>query len=579
MLAYRAELNRINVFPVPDGDTGTNLALTLRAMADAVAGLREKSVARVAGRLAEAGVMSARGNSGMMLSHFFLGFAQGLGPRTRARSVDLAAALQHAAASLYGAVEDPVEGTLLTVVREAAEAVHGAGYQLNDLTGFTHRLLEAASASLARTPELLPRLKEANVVDAGAKGFVRFLEGVVKLIDGPTEAEAAGLAEWIEEAPSREARPTIEVERSSLRYCTALLLRGTPLPERERIAAVVREMGDSLIVTRSMSLAKVHIHTDAPERVERALAGLGLEVERAKVQDMHEQQRRRAVRQRVAVVTDTTCDLPPELLIEHDIHVVPLTVIFGDQTFRDQIDLSHEEFARRLVDPDQPRPTTSQPAPADFQRIYRQAAGHADEVLGIFVSGRLSGTWGQGNGVASRFGEARVRAYDSRTSTLGLGFLTLRAAELAGAGRTLEEIVAELDRLRQRSGLLITLDTLDYLRRSGRVGRAKAYLAGVLNLKPIVSLDREGVLAPVERVRGEESLAVRVEELLAERIPRERRRLRLGVIHVLAPEVARGLAERLEERFRPDELLVRPGTGVLAAHTGPGAWAVAYQAE
>lgn len=580
VLDHRAELDRINVFPVPDGDTGTNLALTVRAMADAVASLEERSIARVATRLAEAGIESARGNSGMMLSHFFLGFAQGLGDRTRARSHDVARALRHAVRSLYQAVEDPVEGTLLTVIREASEEIQELGQNGWDLKVVAERLLAASRESLARTPELLPRLREAGVVDAGAKGFVRFLEGVVALIQGRSRGEAGFLSE---SAASLEAAGASEFSGSSgdsYRYCAEFLIRSESPPSREALATAVRTMGDSLIVTRADRLAKIHIHTDAPDDVRTALTRVAGAVERVKVQDMrarHDQRRRRLVR-RTAIVTDTTCDLPTELLIENGITVVPLTVSFGDETFLDQIELSHQGFLERLTDPNQPHPTTSQPAPADLQRAYARALEDGDAVLGVFLAGALSGTFRQAKNAADR-SPGEITVYDSRSASLGLGFRVLRAGELAADGASVNEIVAELDRLRPRSALFCTLDTLDYVRRSGRIGRAKAFLAGLLDLKPIVSLDDEGVLIPVDRVRGRDALIDRVTGLLEERIPRPYQRLRLGVVHVLCEDMAGMLSRRLAEHFEPDQLMVRPATGVLAAHAGPGAWAVVFQAE
>lgn len=581
MLDHRAELNRINVFPVPDGDTGTNLAMTLRAMANAVAEFHDRSVTRVAHRLAEAGVEGARGNSGMMLSHFFLGFAQALGERGRAQSQDLGPALQDAVGSLYRAVEEPVEGTLLTVVREATDEVQEVCRNAGDLKQVAACMLESARASLARTPELLPQLRDAHVVDAGAKGFVRFLEGVVGLIEGAVPGDTRFLVDEIDMTEAAGASRFARGDGQGLRYCAEYLIRAEPPPPQAEMAAAVRKMGDSLIVTRASRLAKIHIHTDRPEDVERALSELGSRVERVKVEDMRAQHRARQERLRrtTAIVTDSTCDLPPELLIEHDITVVPLTVSFGERSYRDQVEITHEEFLSRLTDPEQPDPTTSQPTPADLERAYHRAAELADEVLGLFVAGALSGTLGQAQAVASRYSEADVRADDSRTASLALGFQVLHAAELAAAGRDRQEIIAELDALRPNSGLLVTLDTLDYLRRSGRVGRAKAYLAGVFDLKPIVGLDQDGVLIPIDRVRGREALMERVVELLRERIPTRRCRLRLGVIHVACPDLAETLSARLEEEFGPDQMLVRPGTGVLAAHTGPGAWAVAYQVE
>jgi DegV family protein with EDD domain len=580
VFTHRAELDRINVFPIPDGDTGTNLALTLRAMADALKGVRDRSVAGVASRLAEAGVLGARGNSGMMLSHYFLGFAEGLDGRNRAGPEDLAVAMGRASESIYQSVDRPVEGTILTVIRESTEEIHHFARHAPDLAALAWRLLRAARASLERTPKLLPALREANVVDAGAKGFVRFVEGVVGLVEGRARAMAPSAT--VLETPDAAALAEFPDDTDrAFRYCSEFVVRGNPLPGREAMVQAVRGLGGSLVVTRASSVAKIHVHTDEPDRVKQALAALGSDVQCVKAEDMRAQhlRRRRKTARRVAVVTDSTCDLPPESVLEHDITVVPLTVMFGDDAFLDHVEITHEEFLRRLVDPAQPLPTTSQPSPAHFEESFRRAAEQADNVLAILLSGALSGTLGQAQAAAARFTGASVRVFDSRSSSLGLGLQVIRAAELAREGWELEKIVGELERTRERSGLYLTVDDLRYLQRSGRLGKARAFVGSLLDLKPILSVDSQGAVVPVDRVRGREVLVQRVLELLRRQVPRERARLRMGVVHVDCPDVADLLASLLQREFMPDGLLIRPAAATLSAHTGPGAWAVFYQAE
>jgi DegV family protein with EDD domain len=525
------------VFPIPDGDTGTNLAVTFRAMVDAVKGVGDVSVSSMASRLAESGVLSARGNSGMMMSHFFLGFAEGLRGRKRAGPEELALAMRSGSDSLYKAVERPVEGTILTVVRESTEEIERVAGQATGLESMARRALAVAQQSLKRTPTLLSALRDANVVDAGAKGFVRFLEGAVGLVEGRTPA-----AESAVDVPDAAALADFPAgSGGSFRYCAEYVIRGDPLPERRVLAGAVRELGDSLIVTRASTLAKVHIHTDEPERVEKTLRSVAGSVECVKAEDMQAQHR--------------------------------------DEFFHDQDDMGYDEFLTRLKDPSQPHPTTSQPSPADLLRAFDRAGETAEAVLGIFVGSGLSGTLGQAQAAAARLNGARVNVLDSRSGSLGLGFQVLRAAELAEEGSGLEEIAGELRRIQERSGLLLTVDTLKYLQRSGRVGKARAFLASLFDLKPILGLDRDGVVIPVDKVRGRKALMDRVLRILDERVAREGKRLRMGVAHVDCPDVAAQLASALERDFQPDELIVRPAASVLAAHTGLGAWAVFYQVE
>ena len=178
----RVELNRINVFPVPDGDTGTNLSLTLQAIADHIRGVSARSVGEVAQRAAQGAVLGARGNCGMMLSHFLLGFAENIEGRTRITTGELGEALSAGVDILYESLENPVEGTILTVMRDVATAVCKSAE--DDFVPLMVEAVREARLSLNSTPEKLEALKKAGVVDAGAKGFVSMLEGVQMFVDG-----------------------------------------------------------------------------------------------------------------------------------------------------------------------------------------------------------------------------------------------------------------------------------------------------------------------------------------------------------------------------------------------------------
>src|SRR5688572_6865087 len=245
--AGRDEINRINVFPVPDGDTGTNFSLTLRAVADALRALGDAPLPDTARTIARAAVLGARGNSGMMLAHFLLGFSDTLGDREIATAPDIARAIRSGADRLYESLDDPREGTILTVARDAAIAAEPVARSSRDIGDFMRRLLEEGEAALARTPELLAVLKEAGVVDAGGKGFVRMLEGVVRYIKGdpilatdvPDEPEQPGYV------PA--GLVDVAVERD-FQYCTEVLVRGERLPPANEVRTAMRAFGGSTVV-------------------------------------------------------------------------------------------------------------------------------------------------------------------------------------------------------------------------------------------------------------------------------------------------------------------------------------------
>jgi DegV family protein with EDD domain len=573
----RAELDRINVFPVPDGDTGTNLTLTLRSISDALRHVRSDSFAEVAGVAAEAGVLAARGNSGMLFSRYLLGFSESIGRRLRVGPREIAEALSVAAASLHDVLEDPREGTIITVARDLAAEARKRAHSRQDLYLWFRDLQAASERSLERTMELLPVLREAGVVDAGAKGLVSFFEGVVHYIDGHAPGDV------VAEAPLERThggdRPSLYVAReagfgaSEGRYCTQIAVRGDSLPETAEIRRALHGMGTSTIVIRSGGTAKVHIHVDTPEVVRDLLGRYG-EI----VSEIIEDTQLVGAGRHVAVVTDSAADLPHDWAERHGVAVVPLQVIVGDRTYRDGIDLDSEGLKEILTTPGAPTPKTSQPPPALFvERFGAALDAGAEGLLGIFVSGALSGTYGSAAAAMREF-EVPTQAIDSRSGSLGVGLLVARAVELLDDGHTLDEVAAELKAVRDRSNIFLTVNTFEYLLRSGRVGRAKAWLGGLLDLKPILSLDDQGRVIKAGTARGTEALLDQVLELLEERLSGASR-YRLGVSHFAVPDVAAALVRKLEARFDPVEILSAPTTASLAVHTGPGAWAVAYQVE
>ena len=577
--AGRDEINRINVFPVPDGDTGTNYSLTLRAVADAHRALGDAPLPDTARTMARAAVLGARGNSGMMLAHFLMGFAESVGDRPAATTRDVAAALRQGADRLYESLDDPREGTILTVAREAAAAAERAAAETGDVGEFMRRLLAEGEAALARTPELMAVLKEAGVVDAGGKGFVRMIEGVVRYIEGDP---ILPLADPNGASPSAVQVPAATVELAAERdfqFCTEVLVRGEQLPPANEVRAAMHGFGGSVVVAVMSDILKVHVHTDTPEAVFRYAARWG-RVETTKADDMRAQHRRLAHvdRRPVAVVTDSSSDLADSILDRHHIAIVPLQVVFGNETFRDRVELRPDEFYRRLRTA-RDLPTTSQPTPAEFVRVLRDARSEADEVVAVLLSGSLSGTYASAQASVRAAGISGVHLVDSRSASLGVGMLALRGAELAESGWPAAEIAAELERVRGQAGMLLTVDRYDNLLRSGRVSRGKAWIAGMLDVKPILSLDPEGRVIPVDRVRGRDQLVPRVLALLEKRLTPRPRVVRFGVVHTVAPEMAERVRTALVAAYRPRDCFVTLATGVLGPHVGEGAWAIFYQVE
>ena len=578
----RSELNRINVFPVPDGDTGTNLALTVQAITDHLEKSRDRSVGIVAAEAARAAVLGARGNCGMMLSHFLLGFARRLEGQDRIDAREFGKAMEAGVQNLYSSLDQAVEGTIVTVMRETADAVSQT--ETTDIAPLVELMLETAQHSLDRTPDLLPVLKSAGVVDAGGMGFVSLLEGVVLFLRGESLSKKPG----VDAGQGAPVLNTVEypdkVER--YRFCTEALVRGMELPTQDQVRDHLRERGDSLIVIRSDDVLKLHIHTDDPEDVFGYLRTLGSLVTH-KAEDMraqHEAAGRASafhlalVRRPVGVLTDSGCDLSEEIIRAHGIQVVPLMLMDGDTAYRDGVDITAEQFHEMMVSQEE-LPTTSQPSPGSFVEGFTRAAEDAEQVIGVVLSSSLSGTFASAEAALALEPDLPVYLSDSLGTSLLQGLLVLKAAELAELATPPSDIVAELARIRSRSGMLFTVDTFERLLASGRVGKGKALLGTLLNLKPILCLDPQGKVGLRGKAMGRKRVISELLDTMREDMGSVPERVRFGIVHVGVPEIIPEVSGMLVERYGEVEILTGPATPVLSTHLGIGAWGLAYMVE
>ncbi|HLW01088.1 MAG TPA: DAK2 domain-containing protein [Ktedonobacterales bacterium] len=260
---HREAINALNVFPVPDGDTGTNMSATMRAAVKELADANDASAAVIAERLARGALMGARGNSGVILSQILRGLAQGLEKKTTFTALDLAGAFQEASKLAYRAVIRPVEGTILTVIREVAEAAQQGAGQGDDIVAQMQEIVTAARQAVAKTPDLLPTLKQAGVVDAGGQGLTMLLEGIWRYTRGDV------MQTIVAEVPRQQTevkkgRVSVEEEFG---YEVVFLLHGQNL-DVEHIRDTITQMGGvSTVVAGDAKLLKVHTHTLTPGKI------------------------------------------------------------------------------------------------------------------------------------------------------------------------------------------------------------------------------------------------------------------------------------------------------------------------
>jgi DegV family protein with EDD domain len=277
---------------------------------------------------------------------------------------------------------------------------------------------------------------------------------------------------------------------------------------------------------------------------------------------------------KVKVITDSTADIPAELVQELEISVVPLKVHLQGQTYLDGVDIQPEEFYQKLQEANE-LATTSQPSPIDFVETYRAAAKEGDvDLLSIHLSSAFSGTFQSALLAKSMVEEEfRVTVIDSKKASYAIGIIVVEAARAAKEGKSLDECVALVKRMIDDMGVYFMVDTLEYLQKGGRIGKASALVGSLLNIKPILSINENGEVFPLDKVRGKSKAEARVFELIREKAG-DKGLTKAAVFHASRPEEAERWAEKLRAEFAVEDLVITQIGPVVGAHVGPGTIAV-----
>jgi DAK2 domain fusion protein YloV len=283
---YASNIDSLNVFPVPDGDTGNNMLFSMRAALEEARGVSEDSASEVAEAFARGALIGARGNSGIILSQFWQGLAQGIDGNKSINAADLAASMRKAAVLAFQALSKPVEGTILTVIKDIAAATRLESTGKDDLVSFMERVVNTARESVARTPQQLQILREAGVVDAGGWGLQIILEGVLSYLRSDREDSSQHQLSSTGMRTDNPPPKTVS-QRMSYGYCTEFLLRGNDL-DPDKIRAVLEDRGESLVVAGNERMMRVHLHTEEPDAAVLYARSLG-QVDHLNIRDMDEQ--------------------------------------------------------------------------------------------------------------------------------------------------------------------------------------------------------------------------------------------------------------------------------------------------
>jgi hypothetical protein len=560
----REYLNSINVFPVPDGDTGSNMADTLTNAARELAATDCVTLEETLETLSKKLRMEAKGNSGIILAEFFHGMFLKLKEELSIHPERFADAVNHGKETAYAALAEPREGTMLTAIRKAAEKLRDTRAQTPNMRMAIQTLVDSARTAVKETTDQLSVLKESHVVDSGAHGFLLFWEGALGYLKGEIKSVVI--------EPVKRVFTRAKAESLTARFCVEGLVTGERF-DRKAISGSLSVMGESLIVTSDGTMLKVHIHTNDPQAVFEYLGRLGTLI-KTKVDDMQDQSMTKATQARrpVMVVTDSTCDLELALMEQNDIEMAPLQVMFGEETFRDRIDITADEFYHRLQTA-QIIPRTSLPQGSAFLEAFEHQASRCDKILGIYLSSALSGTWQAGRKWGEEFENGKAIAYDSRQASLGMGLMVLEAARMAANGSGIEDIIIRLDEMRNKISTFFTVDRLDYLLKNGRIGLAKKVFGTALGVKPILKVE-SGVVRPCASAFGTKRMMGKLTAIIQRESQKPGFEGKYALVWSDNPDARDEMISMMKDKLGAENILIGRVSPVIGSHTGPGALGV-----
>ena len=574
VIEHQIELNKINVFPVNDGDTGTNLASTIRSVIESIHPHRSYKI--TADRIAEATLLNARGNSGIIFAQFFYGLSNETGDLKSVTLRQFAESIQGSVRYVYEAVANPVEGTMLTVIKEWADYIYGSWHKFSDFNHLLVSSYEILKKSLLETTLKLKILAKNNVVDAGAKGFVLFVEGIIEFIHSRNvKALILSKAETISFPKIEE----VVAEKVDFRYCTEAIIKNSIL-DNSAIKNTLAKFGDSIVVAGSDRIRRLHVHTNTPAELFNELRHSGT-LTFQKADDMIRQSDAVYKRKwKIALVTDSTCDLSQELIDQYQINMVPININFGENHYLDKITIQPEQFYK-LLDESPDYPKSAQVNETVFINLFSHLASHYDSIIAIHLSDKLSGTYNSSmkaaKSISKEFNKP-ISVINSRNLSGALGLIILRTAMAIEEDFSHDKIVELAEKWVRDARILVSVRTLKYMVRGGRLSVVRGLIARILNINPIVSIDETGKAIIFGKAFNQKANMEKVMTHIKSTTP-GKRIWNYIILHANNSGAAAWYAERMELLTGIKPVSVVNISPVIGANAGVGAASVAFLYE
>ncbi len=561
---HREVLNRANGFPVPDRDTGNNLSYLMHGI------LRDLEVADTIKHLlddvSDLAIIGARGNSGAIFSQFFCGFSA-LAPPTDQMTVnDLLACFQGGYDYAYRAVKNPVEGTIITAIRGWVEALQQAVSSQLNLATIYQNAYPLFSATVEQTKTMLSAQRHLKSADAGALAFLYFIEGFMKMLVDKV-CDYRPQIEVIDNLPSKiyhdnTAQDAVITER----YCTEVLLNKNSCYNRAAIEKRLAELGNSIVISESAKLARLHIHSNYPAEVMASAYQMG-EILETKAEDMIAQNHLTQLqRGKIALVIDSIADLPRHHL-NADTYLLPINILVGAVSYQDKV----TAFSDIIV---AGKASSAQPNSEQLKKFLAPLCQAYDDIIIITVSAKMSGLYQRYQELIDYFkGEASIHLIDSKLNSVAEGLIVNYAIELIENNHTVAQIKRLLDDAIARTKIYVSVPNLKAMVASGRLNQRIGKFLQYIHYLPLISINKAGE----GMVTGLAFSNKKNRQLLINKLRAEKDKIAdYAIVHCDNKALADKIAVELTDIVGQPPLYIDQISSVIKLFSGVGSVAIGY---
>ncbi|HOO43759.1 MAG TPA: DegV family protein [Bacillota bacterium] len=567
ILNQRKTLNDINVFPVPDSDTGNNLASTMQAIAKQAK--KDESFHHALDIISESALYGARGNSGVIFAQFVNGLRIASKGKQSVSIEEFAEMVTESVKYTYESVSNPVEGTMLTVIKDWANGLMNLVKKgINGVKNVFEQAFQSAKNSLEGTKEKLPVLKKNDVVDSGAMGFVLFLQGI----------NAYYNKEILEEFEYEE----VELEHThkhgedvKFRYCTEGLVSASGDFLEKDLRNILEPMGDSLIIAKGLNIFRIHIHTNQPEIVFQELKNFG-RILTQKVDNMIQDITLESVLSKTLVITDSIADIDQDIINKENIVVVPISVHVDGIDYFDKLTINNE-ILFDLIPKIKEYPTTASPSLKYITDLFDKYLEHFDNLLVIAVSGNLSVTQNMFRDAAKKCAREgkRIHVIDTLNNSITEGLLVKKATTLLNKGHSLDEVINQIDKAKRKTSIIVCLNTFKYAVMGGRLPKVVGKIGNFFGLRPIMSLDKEGKGAAFGMALSKKGITKKIVKLIKKEMANDGIEA-YGIVHCLNPKLAEEYKNQFTDLIGFPPAYITEVSSAVAIHSGIGTVAIGY---